>query len=338
MLQNRSFSGISLAFRLLGRMAGLGALIGILSVTRCASSREEPKKPVNRLAQSNSPYLRSAAHQLVHWYEWSEEAFAAAKAQDKPILLDIGAVWCHWCHVIDRESYEDAEIARIINEGFIPVKVDVDARPDIDRRYQEVVQALSGQGGWPLTVFLTPEGQVIYGGTYFPPEDRLGMPGMKAVLNRVAQVYRDNKAEVTAQAKQIHEELGRVSVEALHPGELEPGLLDRFLTNIQNHFDDEHGGFGDAPKFPSAAALEFLLHRFAATGEKRSLQMVTKTLDAMAELIEVVQPFPKCRPDHAEHAFLPGRVEDGFVLLPFDTAQTLYSSAVMSTVHVPLLF
>lgn len=249
----------------------------------CAEGKEvKSKEGMNQLKDSTSAYLRSAAGQPVHWREWSPEAFEAARQQDRPVLLDVGAVWCHWCHVIDRESYENPEIGRMINEAFIPIKVDVDARPDVDRRYQEVVQALTGQGGWPLTVFLTPEGQVIYGGTYFPPEDRGGMPGMKTILARVAQVYRDQKADVVAQAKRLHEELAKVSEQSLRSGTLNIGLLEKILANIQNSFDEEHGGFGEAPKFPAATGLELLLGRALATGNDRYVGMVTQTLDAMA--------------------------------------------------------
>src|SRR6266571_1616749 len=147
------------------------------------------EKGKNQLAGAASSYLRSAAHQPVDWREWDDQAFETARKQDKPILLDIGAVWCHWCHVMDRESYENEEIAGIINESYIPVKVDRDERPDIDARYQMAVSALTGQGGWPLTAFLTPQGKPFYGGTYFPPDDRLGRPGMKRVLERIAQNY-----------------------------------------------------------------------------------------------------------------------------------------------------
>ncbi len=236
---------------------------------------------MNRLKDSASAYLRSAAHQPIHWYEWGDEAFEAAKAQDKPVLLDIGAVWCHWCHVIDRESYEDAGIAELINGSFIPVKVDVDARPDIDRRYQEVVQALTGQGGWPLTVFLTPDAQVIYGGTYFPPEDRWGMPGLKTVLQKVSETYRGNKAEVVAQAQRLHEELARIAAQNFRSEFLSPQILDRILADMKNSFDEEYGGFGDSPKFPPSTALELLLRRAAASGDKKTLSMVTRTLDRM---------------------------------------------------------
>src|SRR5579862_3827186 len=140
------------------------------------------KHSANELAKAASSYLRSAAHQPVRWHEWSADAFALAKSQDKPILLDIGAVWCHWCHVIDRESYENATIARIISENFVAVKVDRDERPDVDSRYQAAISALSGQGGWPLTGFLLPDGRPFFGGTYFPPEDQMGRPGMRRVL------------------------------------------------------------------------------------------------------------------------------------------------------------
>ena len=240
-------------------------------------------KSMNRLGNSTSAYLRSASHQPVHWYEWGPEAFSTAKREDKPILLDIGAVWCHWCHVIDRESYENPEVAQIINESYIPVKVDVDVRPDIDRRYQEVVQALTGQGGWPLTVFLTPEGEVMTGGTYFPPEDRWGMPGMMSILRRVAEAYREQKTNVAAQAKRLTQELSEHSARSLQTADLHPSLLERVLTDIVNRFDEEHGGFGDAPKFPPPTALELFLRQYLKTGDKKYLSFVTKTLDGMAK-------------------------------------------------------
>ncbi len=142
------------------------------------------EKSEGRLARAASPYLRSAVHQAVDWYEWGEEAFAQARAEDKPILLDIGAVWCHWCHVIDRESYENPQLAAIINQLFVPVKVDRDERPDVDARYQAAISALSGQGGWPLTGFLLPDGRPFYGGTYFPPEDAMGRPGFRRIISR----------------------------------------------------------------------------------------------------------------------------------------------------------
>jgi len=147
----------------------------------------------NLLGESASSYLRSARHQPVNWRPWSEAAFTQAQAEDKPILLDIGAVWCHWCHVMDRESYENPEIAAIINEHYVAVKVDRDERPDVDTRYQAAVSAISGQGGWPLTAFLTPDGRPYFGGTYIPPEDRFGRPGFKQVLTTLAEVWRERR-------------------------------------------------------------------------------------------------------------------------------------------------
>lgn len=142
-------------------------------------------------------------HQPVRWHEWGDEAFAAAQRENKPILLDIGAVWCHWCHVMDRESYDDPEVARIVNENFIAVKVDRDERPDVDSRYQAAVSAISGQGGWPLTAFLTPDGKPFYGGTYFPPNDHYGRPGFKRVLKAIAETYREKHADVTESANNV---------------------------------------------------------------------------------------------------------------------------------------
>ena len=168
-----------------------------------------PPMATNALAQAASSYLRSAMHQPIRWHEWGEEAFAAAQRENKPILLDIGAVWCHWCHVMDHESYDDPEVARIVNENFIAVKVDRDERPDIDSRYQAAVSAISGQGGWPLTAFLTPDGKPFYGGTYFPPADAYGRPSFKRVLLSIAQTYRDKHGEVLEQAQMVESAISR---------------------------------------------------------------------------------------------------------------------------------
>src|SRR5438045_8860323 len=157
----------------------------------------------NTLGTAGSSYLRSAAHQPIHWHEWGEAAFASAKRENKPILLDIGAVWCHWCHVMDRESYEDPEIAQIVNERFVAVKVDRDERPDVDSRYQVAVQAISGQGGWPLTAFLTSDGKPFYGGTYFPPQDYHGRPSFRRVLLAISDAYREKNGDITEQAQLV---------------------------------------------------------------------------------------------------------------------------------------
>ncbi len=158
---------------------------------------------LNSLARASSAYLRSAMHQPIRWHEWGAEAFAAAARENKPMLLDIGAVWCHWCHVMDRESYDDPEIAAIVNEHFIAMKVDRDERPDIDSRYQAAVQAVSGQGGWPLTAFLTPDGKPFYGGTYFPPSDGYGRPSFRRVLLSIANAYKEKNGDVVEQAKMV---------------------------------------------------------------------------------------------------------------------------------------
>ena len=165
--------------------------------------------PENRLKNSASPYLRSAAHQPIDWNEWGEEAFQKARDEQKPILLDIGAVWCHWCHVIDRESYENPEIAAMINQLYIPVKVDRDERPDVDARYQSAISAISGQGGWPLTAFLTPEGKPFFGGTYFPPDDAMGRSGFRRILAGVAEAFKSRRAEVNSSAEALAEAVAK---------------------------------------------------------------------------------------------------------------------------------
>lgn len=235
----------------------------------------------NRLANASSPYLREAADQPVHWFQWGEEAFEAAQKQDKPILLDIGAVWCHWCHVIDRESYNNPEIAKIINQHFIAIKVDRDQRPDIDARYQKAVQAISGQGGWPLTAFLTPRGDVFFGGTYFPPEEKFGRPGMRQLLPRVAEYYKKERDEVRQNVSEIREALMRAD-ESHRSGNLTPALLDSLEESILRSFDPDNGGFGNQPKFPSTPALEFATYRWEKEQNPKLNNVVTTTLTAMA--------------------------------------------------------
>src|SRR5213075_2586609 len=184
-------------------------------------------KELNALAQESSAYLHSAMHQPVRWREFGAEALAAAKAEDKPILLDIGAVWCHWCHVMDRESYDDPEVAALINEKFIAVKVDRDERPDIDSRYQAAVSAVSGQGGWPLTAFLTPDGKPFYGGTYFPPNDHYGRPSFKRVLLAISDAYHEKNGDVTEQAKLVESAISQAESFAGRSGEFSPKVVDQ---------------------------------------------------------------------------------------------------------------
>ncbi len=235
----------------------------------------------HRLESATSPYLRSAARQPVEWYPWCEEAFARARAEDKPILLDIGAVWCHWCHVMDRESYENPEIASIINAHFVAIKVDRDERPDVDVRYQRAVSAITGQGGWPLTAFLTPEGQVFFGGTYFPPDAAMGRPGFRQVLVAVAEFYRSKRAEAYAYADKLVQALRRLGEARSSEDELSPSLLSEAVGQILRQFDVQHGGFDGPPKFPHPTALELLLRYYDRTGEPQALLAVTRTLEKM---------------------------------------------------------
>src|SRR5467141_506838 len=236
----------------------------------------------NLLASEPSAYLKSAAHQPVHWYPWSERAFQEARAQDKPILLDIGAVWCHWCHVMDGESYESPAVAETLNRDFVCIKVDRDERPDVDARYQRAVQALTGQGGWPLTAFLTPEGEVFFGGTYFPPEDNhYGRPGFLSVLGQVAGLYRQQREKVAENATAIRRHVAEALDEA-RVGEVTPATLERAASEMARLFDVRYGGFGTAPKFPHPAAVQFLLARWHDTREDWMREVVEKTLTGMA--------------------------------------------------------
>ena len=236
----------------------------------------------NRLKNSASPYLRSAAHQPVDWHEWGEEAFAKARAAGKPVLLDIGAVWCHWCHVIDRESYENPEIAAMINQLYIPVKVDRDERPDVDARYQSAISAISGQGGWPLTAFLTPDGKPFFGGTYFPPDDAMGRPGFKRILLAISDAFEKRRAEVDNSAQALEQAVAKAEIFQGARGEFDARVVDAVVDAAVKRFDPAHGGFGDAPKFPHSSAIDLLLERQKWPGGERLLAIVEKTLDGMA--------------------------------------------------------
>src|SRR5580700_2913302 len=218
---------------------------------------------LNSLAQASSAYLRSAMHQPIQWHEWGEEAFAAARRENKPMLLDIGAVWCHWCHVMDRESYDDAEVATIVNDNFIAVKVDRDERPDIDSRYQAAVSAVSGQGGWPLTAFLTPDGKPFYGGTYFPPTDGYGRPSFKRVLTSIANAYKEKHGDVVEQAKMVESAIAQAESFAGRGWRVSEGIVAAIQNSAFSMFDPQHGGFGQAPKFPHPSVLDLLIERYA---------------------------------------------------------------------------
>src|SRR5260221_226076 len=227
--------------------------------------------PEDRLKDSASPYLRSAAHQPIDWHEWGDAAFARAKSEDKPILLDIGAVWCHWCHVIDRESYENAEIAKIINEHFVAVKVDRDERPDVDSRYQSAVSAISGQGGWPLTGFLLSDGKPFFGGTYFPPEDQMGSPGFRRILLAVSDSYRSKRAELERAANSLADAVSQAEVFTGARADFDFGVVDAQIKSMTQLFDIKNGGFGRAPKFPHSSAIDLILERYSRPKKSISL-------------------------------------------------------------------
>jgi uncharacterized protein len=235
----------------------------------------------NRLAASASAYLQSAAHQPIHWYPWGDEAFTAAQSGDKPILLDIGAVWCHWCHVMDGESYENPELAEFLNQHFVCIKVDRDERPDVDARYQRAVQTLTQQGGWPLTAFLTPKGEVFFGGTYFPPDGKYGRPGFRSVLASVLEAYGGRREQVQVQAQAIRRVLDEHLDEAA-PGEVSPSILDDAVSQMARVFDSVNGGFGSQPKFPHPAAITLLLHRWYDQPSDQIRQIIDRTLQGMA--------------------------------------------------------
>lgn len=237
----------------------------------------------NSLAQASSSYLRSAMHQPIRWFEWGPEAFEIAKRESKPILLDIGAVWCHWCHVMDRESYDDPEVAQIVNDNFVAIKVDRDERPDIDARYQSAISAMTGQGGWPLTGFLTPDGHPFFGGTYFPPNEGYGRPSFKRVLLSIAQAFREKRNDVDEQAAQVMAMITRSENYTGREREaVSPQIMDHIVGSAQEMFDQRNGGFGSAPKFPHASAVDLLLHRYARTGDPDVGTIVVTTLEKMA--------------------------------------------------------
>jgi uncharacterized protein len=236
----------------------------------------------NQLEKAASSYLRSARHQPVQWHAWGEAAFSRAQAEDKPILLDIGAVWCHWCHVMDRESYEDPEMARIINQHFVAVKVDRDERPDVDTRYQAAVSAISGQGGWPLTAFLTPDGRPYFGGTYFPRDDRYGRPGFGRVLLTMAKVWKDQRNEALESAASVMAAIEHNESFSSRGGDLSLALVDKIAASALAQFDRRNGGFGAQPKFPHPSALDLLLETAMNRGNTEAGEAFTITLERMA--------------------------------------------------------
>ena len=237
---------------------------------------------MNRLARETSPYLLQHAHNPVDWYPWGDEALERARREDKPILLSIGYAACHWCHVMERESFEDDATARLMNEHFVNVKVDREERPDLDGIYMSAVQAMTGHGGWPMTMFLTPEGVPFFGGTYFPPDDRMGMPSFRRVLTGVADAYRDRRDDVMRSGEQLKGIYAPAMTASRTTGALSPALLERAWRSIAQRYDARQGGFEGAPKFPQAMALDFSLRYWRRTGTAHALEMVTHSFRRMA--------------------------------------------------------
>ena len=236
----------------------------------------------NRLAGETSPYLLQHANNPVDWYPWGTEALARARREDRPILLSIGYAACHWCHVMERESFENADTARLMNERFVCIKADREERPDLDGIYMQAVQALTGQGGWPMTVFLTPDGEPFYGGTYYPPTDRHGMPGFPRVLEAVADAYANRRADVARTTDMLRQMYAATAAVAEAEGPLVPELLDRAYRLTAAEYDVRHGGFRGAPKFPQAMTLEWMLVTWARTGDPFPLEAVARSYRAMA--------------------------------------------------------
>jgi len=236
----------------------------------------------NRLISEKSPYLLQHAHNPVDWYPWGEEAFAKARAEDKPIFLSVGYSTCHWCHVMERESFENTGIAALLNESFVCIKIDREERPDIDRVYMTFVQATTGGGGWPMSVFLTPDLKPFLGGTYFPPEDRWGRPGFRTVLNHLSNHWKTERERIVGSSDQVMQQLEKyVRVGSTYLAD--PKVIEGCFQSLRRSFDEALGGFGGAPKFPRPSVLNFLIRYHATTGNAEALQMVERTLEAMAD-------------------------------------------------------
>ncbi|MCL4691769.1 MAG: thioredoxin domain-containing protein [Candidatus Hydrogenedentes bacterium] len=247
-----------------------------------ATKHETAPKHTNRLIDATSPYLLQHAHNPVDWYPWGEEAFERARNEDKPIFLSIGYAACHWCHVMEHESFEDEAVAEILNEHFISIKVDREERPDIDEIYMTAVQIMTGSGGWPMSVFLTPELKPFYGGTYFPPQDMMGRPGFKSLLRSIADAWVNRRDEVMKSAEQLTQYVrNSQDMRTGAEGDLAVELLQAAVGDLRETFDTIHGGWGGAPKFPSSPSIELLLRQHAHTGESDLLEMATQTLTEM---------------------------------------------------------
>ncbi|UCF77934.1 MAG: thioredoxin domain-containing protein, partial [Candidatus Eiseniibacteriota bacterium] len=245
----------------------------------------EGRKPhTNRLVNEKSPYLLQHAHNPVDWYAWSEEAFDRARQEEKPVFLSIGYSTCHWCHVMEKESFSDPGVAEMMNRHFVCVKVDREERPDVDKVYMDAVVAMTGRGGWPLTAFLTPDKKPFFGGTYFPPDDRLGMTGLKTILRSVSQAWAERREQLLRSGDSLVEFMRRQARAGNGATTtLGEAALASAYVHLSENFDSRFGGFGPAPKFPTPHSLGFLLRYWKRTGEARALDMVESTLVAMAE-------------------------------------------------------
>jgi uncharacterized protein YyaL (SSP411 family) len=285
----------------------------------------DANRPENRLAHETSPYLLQHKQNPVDWYPWGEEAFERARSEDRPIFLSVGYSACHWCHVMERESFEDEGIARIMNEHFINIKVDREERPDVDQIYMAAVQALSGHGGWPMSVFLTPDGRPFWGGTYFPPRDARGMPGFGRVLTSIHDAWTDRRDALMNSAKELTDHLGAIGrVPASESaGDLDAGLLDHASKQLARAFDPRHGGFGSAPKFPHPMDLRVLLREHARTGDAHALHMVRHTLDHMARGGIY---------DHLGGGFARYSTDDAWLVPHFE--KMLYDNALLGSTYV----
>jgi uncharacterized protein YyaL (SSP411 family) len=276
----------------------------------------------NHLINESSPYLLQHANNPVEWYPWCDAAFKRARDEDKPVLLSIGYSSCHWCHVMAHESFENKEIAAIMNKNFINIKVDKEERPDIDSLYMNAVQMLAGTGGWPLTVFLTPEGKPFYGGTYFPPQDRHGLPGFPNVLNAITINYKENREQIETVSGKLVEIISGLGKDSM-PQLVTRDILDRIYHYLQAAFDAKNGGFGSAPKFPQALILDFLLRYYHHTDNKEALDMVESTLHKMARGGIY---------DHLGGGFHRYSVDDKWLVPHFE--KMLYDNALLSRIYL----
>src|SRR4051794_7194876 len=237
---------------------------------------------MKKLADETSPYLLQHAHNPVEWYPWGEEAFAKARAEDKPVFLSIGYSACHWCHVMERESFENDDIAAVLNEHFVSIKVDREERPDVDSIYMEAVQMMTGHGGWPMSMFLTPAGAPFYAGTYFPPDDRHGMPGFRRVLLHVAEAYKFRREEVVSASSEVTSAIAAGVATKASENALDRHALDHAAARIAQNYDPVHGGFGDAPKFPPSMTLDFLMQVAWRNDDRKLREIIVNTLTKMA--------------------------------------------------------